>query len=188
VVDMRVVVGSTNPVKIKAVQKAMTLIFPDVKIDVAGVEVNSGVSNQPLSFEEIVLGARNRAKNAMKKVHSDFSIGLEAGIVRIPYTLTGWIDYAFCAILDKNGIITLGSSPGFEYPPIVIQRVLNEKLEIGVIMDELVNEKDVKKKQGAVGFLSKGLFDRVEFLKTAVIMAFIPRINDNPKLYNLVNK
>lgn len=182
---MRISVGSLNPVKIKAVNEISELVFNNQKIDIFGIDVSSGVSKQPLSLEEIVIGARNRAKNAMLATNSDLAIGLEAGIIKVPYTLTGWIDYAYCAILDKKGTYTMGSSPGFEYPPIVIHRVLNENMEVGDVFDDLVKEKNVKQKQGAIGVLSHGLYNRLEFLKAAVLMAFVPRLEKNRKLYGL---
>ena len=63
---MRVAVGSTNPAKIKAVKAAFQKVWPDKKWVVEGVEVKSGVSDQPMSTSESIKGATNRAKRSLK--------------------------------------------------------------------------------------------------------------------------
>ena len=47
---MLVVVGSQNPVKVKAVKEVFDWFYPAVKIK--GVKVSSGVADQPMSFKE----------------------------------------------------------------------------------------------------------------------------------------
>lgn len=75
----RVVVGSTNEVKVNSVRLAFKPYY-DAKV--VGVEVESGVGAQPLG-EETFLGARRRAANAMKKQACDFAVGIEGGIMDI---------------------------------------------------------------------------------------------------------
>ena len=64
---MIVAIGSLNPVKIKGVREAYTSIF-GADISVRGIAVESGVSPQPLSLEETIRGAMNRAEEALKVV------------------------------------------------------------------------------------------------------------------------
>ena len=172
---MRIAVGSTNPTKVKAVEAVMRKIYDDV--DVFGVEVDSGVPDQPVGMEEIVQGAINRAKMALEKTSADLGVGIEAGIYPFPQTLTGYLDIQVCAIASPDGIITVGHGPGFEYPPIVIERILNEGVEAGIAMGGLVNDLELKKKIGAIGVLSKGLLTRSKLNEIAVLMAMIPRLN-----------
>ena len=54
---MKVAVGSMNPVKIDAVRQAFESLFPDDKWDVKGIDIKSGVSNQPMSDKESIRGA-----------------------------------------------------------------------------------------------------------------------------------
>ncbi len=49
---LRACVASTNPVKIGAANRALENCFPDVKVEVVGVNVASGVSAQPMSDSE----------------------------------------------------------------------------------------------------------------------------------------
>ncbi len=44
----------------------------------------------------------------------------------------------------------MGHGPGFEYPPYLIKRI-TRGVEAGKTMDELVGERDSKKKIGAIG-------------------------------------
>jgi non-canonical (house-cleaning) NTP pyrophosphatase len=53
---VKVVVGSTNPVKIEAVKTAFEMAWPEQVWDVTGVPAASGVSVQPMSNEECIEG------------------------------------------------------------------------------------------------------------------------------------
>ena len=172
---MRIAVGSTNPTKVNAVERVMRRIYGDV--EVVGVEVDSGVSDQPIGIEEIVRGAINRAKRALEKTGADLGVGIEAGIYPFPGTVTGYLDVQVCAVVSPDGRITIGHGPGFEYPPVVIEKVLNDGVEVGIAMGELVDDLELKRKVGAIGVLSKGLLTRTELNEIAVLMAMIPRIN-----------
>ncbi|NPA47392.1 MAG: inosine/xanthosine triphosphatase [Thermococci archaeon] len=173
---MRVAVGSTNPTKVKAVENVFRSIYGN-DVEVFGVDVESGVSDQPVGIEEIARGAVNRAKNALNEGRAEFGVGIEAGIHRVPWTLTGYMDVQFCAVVDGRGVITLGHGPGFEYPPYVIKRI-SEGVEAGVAMEELTGKRDVKRTTGAIGILTKGLLDRTRLNEIAVLMALIPRMNE----------
>ncbi len=171
---MRIAVGSTNPTKVLAVREIMELVYPGA--EVFGVDVESGVPDQPVGMEETISGAINRARQALEKGKADIGVGIEAGIYPVPNSLTGYFDIQFCAIVDREGWITIGHGPGFEYPPYVIRRI-KEGVEAGKAMDELVGERDLKKKIGAIGYLTHGILPRKELNKLAVLMALVPRMN-----------
>ena len=164
-------VGSTNPSKIRAVEMVFRNIF-NFEIIIKGVEVDSHVSPQPHD-DETINGAINRAKNALR--NSDYSVGIEAGLFWNP-VVKEYFDIAFCAILDKFGRFTYGHSGGFVYPPKVIEMV-KKGMEVGDAMEIISGIKDIKRKMGAIGYLSKGKINREEFNAQAVLMAMIPRIS-----------
>ncbi len=168
---LRVNVGSANPSKIKAVERVFRKIFP-FQIEVKGIEVPTHVPPQPRD-NETIKGAINRAKNALGD--ADYSVGIEAGLFWNE-VVGEYFDVAFCAILDKYGKFTYGHSGGFVYPPKVIEMVKNG-MEVGEAMEIISGIENIKKKMGAIGFLSKGKIDRVEFNAQAVLMAMIPRIS-----------
>ncbi|MDI3476140.1 MAG: inosine/xanthosine triphosphatase [Thermococcaceae archaeon] len=172
---MKVAVGSTNPAKVEAVREVFQGIYGEV--EVIPIEVDSGVPDQPIGLEETIKGAINRAKQAIEKTDADFGVGIEAGLYPVPETITGYMDVQFCAVVDREGRITLGHGPGFEYPPGVIRRVFEEGVEVGIAMGELVNDPELKRKVGAIGVLTHGRLVRKELNKLAVLMALVPRLN-----------
>ena len=172
-----VAVGSENPVKVAAVRAVFSRIFSAV--NVLAVKVNSGVPPQPFN-EDTVRGAVNRAKEALRRCHADFGVGIEAGLFSMPkvkFLKTGFVDVQWCAIADSEGRISLGCGPGFEHPPAVIERVLREGVEIEQAFEALTGEKNIGERAGAVGFLSKNLTNRREITEMCVLMALIPMLN-----------
>ncbi|MBP7213466.1 MAG: DUF84 family protein, partial [Anaerolineaceae bacterium] len=59
-----IIVGSENPSKIEAVRLGFQAVFPNTSFEVLGLEVASAVSKQPMSDQETLHGADNRALNA----------------------------------------------------------------------------------------------------------------------------
>lgn len=170
---MKVIVGSQNPVKIRATHKIMENIYGHIQVD--SLRVSSGVPDQPIGLDQTIQGAINRAKNAYSTEY-DLSVGIESGLLETPNTLTGYIDLQWCAIYDGEKI-TLGVSAGFEYPPSVIAEVLKGG-EVGDEMDKLTGINDLGEKMGAVSYLSRGMLDRIGNTEQCVLMAMIPRMND----------
>lgn len=172
---MKVAVGTSNPVKIAAVRDVLNRIYGNVAI--TSLDVKSGVPTQPIDLNQTLNGAINRAKEALKDSDADLGVGIEAGLVKIPFTITGFFDYQFCAIIDRQQWITLGSGSGFEYPPVIIEGVIKKNLEIGEAMENLTGIKDIGKHKGGVGHLTQGILLRKELTEQSILMAMIPRIN-----------
>jgi len=168
---MKVNVGTHNPLKVRATRNVMEKIYTNV--DVEGIEVDSGVSDQPIGLDETIQGAVNRARNAF--LDADLSVGIESGLLAAPHSITGYLDLQWCAIYDGERI-TLGVSAGFEYPPVVVEEVLKGQ-EVGEVMDEVTGVEKLGQKTGAVSILTKGLLDRTENTEQCVLMAMIPRMN-----------
>jgi inosine/xanthosine triphosphatase len=174
---LQVVVGTANPIKVKAVENVLSRFF---KVTVCAKDVPSQVSPQPVGLGATVEGAIARAKNALAAiVDADLGVGVEAGLIPVPGTISGYLDQQFACIIDKEGRITLGGGPSFEYPSFIVSRVLSEAVEVGVIMGELTGIKDLGRKQGAIGYFSKGQMDRMALTEQAVLMALIPRLNED---------
>lgn len=177
---MKVVVGSKNPVKIKATKNILEKIFVDVEI--SSIDVISCVPDQPFGLDQTIKGAINRAKNAFSE-EFDLSVGIESGLMKTPNSLTGYIDLQWCAIFDGNQV-TIGVSSGFEYPPEVVKEVL-DGFEVGDVMDRITGVEDLGKKKGAVSHLSHDLLNRTENTEQCVLTAMIPRMN--PDVYFIDN-
>jgi inosine/xanthosine triphosphatase len=170
---MKVYVGSRNPVKLRATRNVLEKLYPQLEVEAK--HVDSGVPDQPIGLEVTIQGAINRARNAFLEGF-DLSVGIESGLLDVPHSITGYVDLQWCAIYDGEKT-TLGVSAGFEYPPLVIEKVL-EGMEVGDVMDEVTGVDKLGQKTGAVSHLSKGLLDRTGNTEQCVLMAMIPRMNE----------
>jgi len=174
---MRIIVGSRNPVKVKAVEKAFAMFFRE-KIEVLSTVVKTSVGNQPIGMKNVIRGSVERAKGAKDKFDSDFGIGIEAGLIRIPGTITGFMDFQVCAIIDKEDFVTIGFGPGFEFPPKAIDAVINNEVsEIEEILSKMSGITNIGDNIGGIGWLTKSIIDREQLSFIAVVMAIIPRVN-----------
>ena len=181
--EVVICVGSLNPTKVKSAKIAFSKYYNNFQI--FKIKADSKVPNQPIGMDLIINGAKNRAETALnhlikvKKLEQNiFGVGIEAGLVQVPFTNTNYLDFQFCVIMDENKKITLGSGIAFEYPQSVIEEVLSNKdTEIGDIIGRLANNMNLKNEAGAISFLSKNVLTRIEILTQAVICALLPRIN-----------
>jgi inosine/xanthosine triphosphatase len=176
---MKIAVGSTNPVKIAAVRQVVTRVWLDVEM--IPISVEAGVSNMPMSSEETLHGAENRASNALRQTGADLGIGLEGGVNQEPagLMLMGWV-----VILDNNGRKGMGGASRIPLPVAIAKRVQAGE-ELGNVMDDILNEDNVKQKGGAVGALTNGLVLRQEAFAIAVAYALSPFVV--PELYGLAH-
>ncbi len=170
-----VAVGSENPVKVSAVKHVMYRLIGSVSV--IPVKVDPGIPKQPLGVEQTLEGAINRAKKAISQTDASLGVGIEAGLISVPFTRTGYMDLQYCAIVDREGELTIGCGPGFEYPPQVIAHVLEEKLEVGEVMSKIAGIENLGRKQGAIGYLTHDIMSRKRLTEISVLMAMIPRIN-----------
>jgi len=168
---VKVAVGSTNRVKVDAARNVFTQAFG--LVEVFSVEPEHGVEKQPLN-ERILEGAIRRARNSLEKVGADYGVGVEAGLVRDPFS-GRYVDVQYCAIADASGRVTIGRGPGFEYPPEVTKAVLAGG-SVGETMSGITGIEDIGRRAGSIGYLSDGLIDRTSLSEIAVLMALIPRI------------
>jgi inosine/xanthosine triphosphatase len=166
---IRVAVGSTNWVKVEAARSVMERIFGSVIV--IPVDVKSAVSEQPKELETR-RGAINRAVFALGD--NDLSIGIEAGVF---VTEDGLYDYQYCAVLDKEGRLTIGVGPGFRYSDDIADLV-SGGMTVGEAVHELYGESDMWKEQGAVGLMSRGLLDRKTLTEQSITAAMVPRMGD----------
>ena len=131
----------------------------------------------PMSDRECQIGARNRALAAQLQVEADIGIGLEAGVSDEDGTLMllGWV-----AAIDGNGRSGLGGTAKLPLPGHIAIRVRQGE-ELGYVIDDIMDDKDIKKKGGTIGALTAGLVVRQKAFETAVAYALSPFLT--PTLY-----
>lgn len=148
-------------------------MMPDEDFEVTGINVSSGVSDQPMTDEETRQGALNRAKNAMKSYASaDFWVGIEGGIEE---QYGEMLAFAWVVILSKHQQGQSRTST-FSLPPAVTQ-LIHQGIELGHANDQVFDEHNSKTSGGAVGTLTKGILDRTAYYVQPVLLALVPFIN-----------
>ena len=174
---MKVLVGSRNPVKVKATRVAFAQFFDDVEI--TALAVSSSVSAQPIE-DETFAGAEHRAEglrvlNDEQHLHAQFFVGIEGGIKQLRQR---WFAFGATCVLDTCGRRGYGTTPFFELPNAVSAELLKGTgVELGDVMDRVTGEANTKQKQGAVGFFTRGVMSRKEYYVAGLTVALIPFLN-----------
>lgn len=170
---MRIVVASTNPVKIEAARRGFAQMFPDASLDVEGVSVPSGVSDQPMSDAETLQGARNRADHARSaRPEADYWVGIEGGIEDRDGTLTA---FAWMVILSPERV---GRSRTATFVlPDEVAALVRQGMELGHADDAVFGRSNSKQANGSVGILTGDVIDRTDYYAHAVALALIPFVN-----------
>lgn len=174
----KIVVASTNPVKINTAEIGFAKMFPEDLFKIEGVSAPSGVPDQPMSEEETLEGAINRANNVSKLApNADYWVGIEGGLEE---RNGGMEAFAWIVVKSKTGKIGKGRTGAFFLPKKIVQLIKQGK-ELGEADDIVFEMKNSKQANGAVGILTGDVLTRTSFYEPAVILALIPF--KNPKLY-----
>ena len=150
---MKICIGTKNVAKTAAVKHA----FKDyTEKEFYEYNVNSGVSDQPFSDEETMTGAINRARKALVEGKGDIGIGLEGGVhlLNEELFLCNW----GALVLNDGRTFVAG---GARIPlPKEVQMELDSGRELGPIMDDYANKKNVRHHEGAVGIFTNERINR----------------------------
>ncbi|MCV2883370.1 inosine/xanthosine triphosphatase [Aestuariibacter sp. AA17] len=163
---LRIIVGSTNPVKINAAKEAFSSVYPEREVICEGVKSPSGVPDQPMNSHDTLLGAQNRVSYLVKHHDADFYTAMEGGVDRFDY---GSSTFAYVVISDGD-VTTVGRSANLPIPEHVFNR-LDEGKELGTLMDEAFGTHNVKQQGGAIGLLTNGVQTRTSAYTQALTMA-----------------
>lgn len=170
---MKIKVGSQNEAKIEAVKEILLDYSHLMNADVEGVEVSSEVSDQPLSLEETIQGAMNRAKNSYS--NCDYSFGIESGLMAVPHTKSGFLDVCVCSIYDGKEFY-LGFSSAWEFhDPAIFGLMIKEKINMSQVVNKLglTKKHNIGSENGVISIATGGRMDRKEFTKQALRTALI---------------
>ncbi len=170
---MKINLGSTNKNKIAALKETLAEYERFKNAEIRGLSVKSEVADQPITLEETVRGAINRAKNAYQDC--DFSVGMESGLIPVPYSKSGYMDLTVCAIYDGKEI-HLGISPAWEFAEKrIMQAVVNEGLDLSQAGNKfgITNNPDIGNAEGVVGVATRGHMTRLKYTGPAIHMALL---------------
>jgi inosine/xanthosine triphosphatase len=183
-------VGTLNRPKLGAARAALRPFAPEARV--LGAAVDSGVPEQPVGFDEILLGAENRARAALR-AGGDLGIGIEDGLVPICGVTAGEARHLNlgCAVVTDGSRLGVGLSSGFAYPPDLTAAAAQGREPIGPLFDRFWQEHRGVRRGGAaevsgrsvgnVGKLTGGVLTRQEYGRHAVVCALVRFLH--PDLY-----
>jgi non-canonical (house-cleaning) NTP pyrophosphatase len=148
--------------------------------EVAGVEVPSGVRHTPLSREDIMTGARQRAETLLgiareKNELWKYFVGAEGGIDIVHEHGARWVfleNWAY--VMDGTGRASFGQSGAVLLPEPLVKSVVDEGLELADAIDAFAGGHGIRDAQGAWGVLTDDLVTRQDSFRIAVVNAFAP--------------
>jgi inosine/xanthosine triphosphatase len=175
----KIVIASHNPIKIEATRRGFQNMFPDEDFHIEAVIAPSGVRAQPMSSQETMVGAANRARAAQKKrQNADFWVGIEGGVEAEGQELA-----AFAWIVIHSANLTGKSRTGTFFLPPPVARLIWQGKELGEADDIVFNQSNSKQANGAIGILTGDVIDRTALYAHAVVLALVPF--KNPELFSM---
>lgn len=167
--DPRILIASMNPVKANAMRLAYQDMF-GVLPSIEQLGVSSGVSDQPMSDKETLMGASTRATGAREADPTcELVAGIEGGIEE---HATGMLAFAWVVIRSPN---MTGQARSATFPlPNKIADLVRNGMELGKADDIVFGVENSKQDSGAVGLLTDGVVDRESLYRHAATMALIP--------------
>ncbi|HLR72630.1 MAG TPA: DUF84 family protein [Pseudogracilibacillus sp.] len=149
---MNIVIGSTNPTKIKAVKA----VFPEANVHTASAP--SDISAQPIGDNETLLGAMNRAKYLREIYPEMYGVGLEGGVMYVENNL--FLNSWGVLITQNEQVYT---AAGARIPlPDEFSEKLNQRIELSTLMDDFTNKENVRNREGAIGIFTSSYLTRAD--------------------------
>ncbi len=182
-----IAVGSLRKPKLAAVHEALQGLGAQLgrgaPVEIVGVDVESGVNHTPLSREESMRGARQRADALIRisrqtNKNWNYFVGLEGGLDgirdggRYRVFLESW------AYVSDGSRGCFGRSGAVELPEPLADEVFVKGVELGVAIDRFAGQAGIRDGQGAWGVLSGNRITRQEAFRVALIAAFAPFYNE----------
>jgi inosine/xanthosine triphosphatase len=179
-----IAVGSTRRLKLDAVREVLALIGTRLAAkgpgEVLGFDVPSGVRHTPLTREDTMSGARQRAEALIALARRNnkswsYFVGLEGGLDVVSIGgqrhvfLQNW-----AYVTDGRGRCSFGQSGGIALPDALAAKVIEQGIELSEAIDAFAGTQGIRDGQGAWGVLTGGLITRQEAFRTALIAAFAP--------------
>ena len=179
---MKIAIWTLKTPKVEWVKEAVKNCpyFKDIDIDYILESVSSDISDMPLSFDEIMSWAKNRAQNIKKKwINADFYVWIEWWTTDI-----GWVKYIWWIIYIEDNLWEwhFGFSPMIEVPKLIEKKLYIEKLELWPVMSELSWITNIQSQNGSMWAWSDDMFTRKDEFEAAFKAAICPFYN---KFYKL---
>jgi non-canonical (house-cleaning) NTP pyrophosphatase len=179
---MKIVIWTQSPPKVAAIEEWVknSPYFAGEEIEIIPLKVSSGISDMPLSLEENMAWAKNRAENARKELKdADFYIWMEWGTTIIgDKAYLFWVVY----ILSKDWEGHFWFSGKMEVPKIYMKRLYEDREKLHIIEEDLHWMKDLSNKNGSFWLWSDDTLTRKDQFLIAFKSAIPPFFNKYYKM------
>jgi len=178
---MKIAIGTKSPPKVAAIEEAIKkcVYFKWIEVELISKKVDSDISDMPLTTEENMTWAKNRAENTSKITDADFYIGMEWWTTRIwEKAYLFWVVY----VLDNAWKWHYGMSNLMEVPMVFDDRIYNKAEELWPVLQELTGVESASKKTWAFWHWSDDMLTRKDQFLLAFISAIVPFYNKYYKL------
>lgn len=170
---MKLIVGSTNPVKVGAASQVLSSSFPQYAWDVQGWAAPSGVASQPMSQQATRQGAINRVnacRSAFEVQHPNaWFVAFEGGV---DCFADGPVTFAYVACYHQQRL-SVNAGPHLPLPASVYESLVAGE-ELGTVMDRLFDTHNIKQRGGAIGQLTLGHASRQSIYAATLTLALAP--------------
>jgi len=164
-------IWTTNEIKLGTVRDLEGYYERFVIDSLVPHKVDSGIVDQPMSMEETILWASNRAKNAYAQSPCDFAIWMESGLMPSVQANTGYVACEVAVIRDGEKKY-IGIWGGIEYPKAVTDRIVNHGEDLNTaFLNAWFSEEFAGDKNGIMGFLTDNRITRKDYPKQVIIYA-----------------
>lgn len=167
--NFKIAIGSKNKIKINATKHVVSKLMSDDVI-ITAIDVDSGISDNPTTHEEAIVGARNRALASCNNTNSQIGIGIEGNVFMESsiWFVTTWI-----VIVNKE-LRKEYIAQGISIP--ILDEVIIEQIDnsnpLGDILKKLPTKYEYQKYGNPMSFLTRGVFDRSRAISIALEACF----------------
>lgn len=181
---MKIAIGTLKAPKVEWIKSGVNTCpyFEKIKdrVEYILLSVPSDISDMPLSIEETMQWAKNRAQNIKKEwILADYYVGIEGWTTTIwDKKYIGWIVYVENNMWEWH----FGFSPMLEVPIKVEKMLYEDWLELGPVMSELSGITNIASQNGSMWAWSDDMFTRKDEFEDAFKAAIAPFFN---KFYQL---
>ena len=160
------------------------LLVSGATVEIVGVEVESGVNHTPMSREESMRGARQRAEALQEIARREgrpwnFFVGLEGGLDSVVENGERRVFLESWAYVSDGTSGHFGRSGAVELPETLAEEVFVRGTELSIAIDKFAGEAGIRDAQGAWGVLSGNKITRQDAFRVALIAALAPLLNRN---------
>jgi len=185
VLFMLIAIASTRGPKVEAAKNALQKIghhLSSTPTEFLTRDIDGGIA-MPRSIDELLQGAEQRVIRLQQLLHgeekrADYFVGMEGGF----HTIHNNVFLQSWAYVSNGRRGYFGSSGNVAVPDRIVEEVMAKQRELGVVIDEIAQQHDVRSKQGTWGILTRDLLTRQESFETALLAAFAPFYN--PTFYS----